>query len=241
MKPRAFSKQCKTGLIAISALAMAAVANAAPTDIQIRSVNFTTRVLELHNFGAATEALDGWRFCSHDEDEVRRYSSSSGLNGQSIAPGASLFLHFNNDASAANEINISGLGNFATNIDSGPYAIQIYYAPVSFGGASPTVADHVQWSVGGVDNTSADERSDEAELTGTWTDQSLWVSTTVDQIGIELADQPPAVLHGPDDYVAIMAPVEPANVPLPMWALGAIGLAVLGVQIRSRRSTAHRD
>jgi hypothetical protein len=210
---------------------------AVPTDIQIRSVNFNTGVLELYNFGAGIEALDGWRFCSHDEDEVRRYSGSSGLNGQSLASNESLFVHFNNDASAANEINISTIGGaFASNIDSGPYAIQIYFAPVAFGGASPTVADHVQWSIDGIDNSSADERSDEAEISGTWTDQSLWVATSAGQIGIELADQPPAVEHGPTDYSAIELPPEPANIPLPVWALLSIAALLSAVAYRSGKA-----
>lgn len=210
---------------------------AVPTDIQIRSVNFTGGVLELHNFGAATEALDGWRFCSHDEDQVRRYSGSTGLNGQSLASNESLFIHFNNDAIAANEINISTIGGqFALDLDNGPYAIQIYFAPVAFGGPLPTVADHVQWSIDGIDNTSADERSDEAELTGTWVDQSLWVSTTAQQDGIVLADQPPAVEHGPDDYIELVLPPEPTNIPLPAWALAGLALLVLGIRQKLKRS-----
>lgn len=204
---------------------------AVPTDIQVRSVNFTSGVLELYNFGAASQALDGWRFCSHDEDQVRRYSGSTGLNGRSIASNESLFVHFNNDASAANEINISAMGGaFALDLDNGPYAIQIYFAPVAFGGPLPTVADHVQWSIGGIDNTSADERSDEAELTGTWIDQSLWVSTTAQQAGIILADQPPAVEHGPNDYVELVLPPEPDNIPVPIWALSALAILLLGIR-----------
>lgn len=224
--------------IAVTTILISLSSIALPTDIQIRSVNFNTGVLELYNFGAGTEALDGWRFCSHDENEVRRYSGSSGLNGQSLASDESLFVHFNNDASAANEINISTIGGaFASNIDSGPYAIQIYFAPVAFGGASPSVADHVQWSIDGIDNTSADERSDEAELSGTWTNQSLWVVTTAGQIGIQLDDQPPAVEHGPTDYIAIELPPEPANIPLPIWALLSIAGLLSAVAYRSGKAT----
>ena len=48
--------------------------------VQIRSVNLTTSVLELFNSGTSSQSLAGWRFCTHDEDSVRRYSSTTGLN-----------------------------------------------------------------------------------------------------------------------------------------------------------------
>jgi hypothetical protein len=47
------------------------VATAAPRDVQIVEVNFSTQVIELFNFGAATEDLSGWRFCSHNSTSVR--------------------------------------------------------------------------------------------------------------------------------------------------------------------------
>ena len=159
-------------------LALAPTAFAAPRDVQLRAFDFSTSTMEIRNFGASTEDLSGWRFCSHDEDQIRRYSSPSGLNGVSIAPGASLFVHFLNDAPGGDptRINASSLGSFAAPFDTGSYAIQLYFAPVSFGNGA-TIADHAQWSVGGVDNTTADERSDEAETGGVWTDQSQWIST----------------------------------------------------------------
>ena len=143
----------------------------APRDIQFRSVNFETSVIELYNFGEDTENLDGWRFCSHDENQVRRYSSNTGLNNISLAAGESLFIHYLNDAPAntENAINISGRGSFATTLDSGAYGIQIYFTPVSFGNGN-RIADHLQWSIDGVDNTSADDRSDEAQAGGVWED-----------------------------------------------------------------------
>ena len=46
--------------------------------VQIRSIDLTTSVLELFNSGTASQSLAGWRFCTHDEDSVRRYSSAGG-------------------------------------------------------------------------------------------------------------------------------------------------------------------
>jgi len=52
----------------------------APRFVQIRSINLTTSVLELFNTGTSSQSLAGWRFCTHDEDQVRRYSATAGLN-----------------------------------------------------------------------------------------------------------------------------------------------------------------
>ena len=77
--------------------------------------------------------------------------------------------------------------------------MQIYFAPVSFGNGN-TIADHVQWSVDGVDDRTADERSDEAQTGGVWTDQSAWIATSADTLRIELNDPAAAELHGPENY-----------------------------------------
>jgi len=42
----------------------AASVSAAPRDVKIRSVNFETGILELHNFGAADEPLLDFRFAA---------------------------------------------------------------------------------------------------------------------------------------------------------------------------------
>jgi len=189
---------------AIGLLVTAGYAIGAPRDVQIRSVNIATGVLELHNYGAATEGLDGWRFCSHDEDQVRRYSAVGGLNGQSLDPGESLFVHFNNDADEADEINISTIGgNFAGPLDSGPYAIAIYWQTPFGTGAN--IADHIQWSVNGIDDTSADERSDEAVVGGVWTSEVAWVATALGSGYIRLTDTSNGVLHGPANYLTLPA------------------------------------
>ena len=189
---------------------------AAPRDVQFRSVDTAAAIVELRNFGAAAQSLSGWRFCSHDENQVRRYSASSGLNGVSLAAGASLFVHFNNDAPLGDpsRFNISGIGgSFALPLDNGPYGLQIYFSPVNFGNGN-TIADHLQWSINGVDDLSADERSDEAEAGGVWTDQNAWIATQstttmiLQKPGAELTH-----LHGPDDFIVQGASTGGGQVP----------------------------
>ena len=215
------------------------IVSAAPRDIQIRSVNFTTGIIELFNFGTSDEPLDGYRFCSHDEDQVRIYSSTNGLNNTMIEAGTSFFIHLNDDAPGGNDtINASTVGAFAAPLDVGPWSLQLYFPPISFGNGD-TIADHVQWSIDGTDDTSADERSDEAETGGVWTDQDLWVATESESISITLDDTTGAELHGPDNYTANTLTVEPpataVNVPFPLLGLIALGglLVVIGITTRT--------
>jgi hypothetical protein len=173
--------------------------------VQIRSVDLTTSVLELFNSGTDSQSLAGWRFCSHDEDQVRRYSSSSGLNNFALAGGESLFIHFNNDADStdAQAVNISTIGGgFALPLDAeGAYGIQIYFNSSFGSGAS--IADHIQFSVDGVDNTTADERSDEAQGQ-VWVDQSDWVAISSDTEMIILNEASlDNELHSPADYTVV--------------------------------------
>ncbi|MFK7894696.1 MAG: hypothetical protein AB8G23_02610 [Myxococcota bacterium] len=226
---------------AIAALVLApSFAFAAPRDVQMREFNFETSTLELRNFGGSAEPLDGWRFCSHDESEVRRYSASSGLNGVSIPAGGSIFIHFLNDAPGGDptRINVSSLGAFATPFDSGSYGIQIYFAPVSFGNGN-TIADHAQWSVDGIDNTSADERSDEAENGGVWTDQSQWIATQSDTLSIELAAAAEGlVLHSPTSYV-VNNPAPPVVPSMDHFGLFALAALLMGAGfVMARRKSA---
>ena len=111
------------------------------------------------------------------------------------------------DANNINLISIGGGGGFAIPFDRGPFGMQLYINSSFGNGAS--IVDHAQWSQGGVDNASADERSDEAESGGVWTNQSLWIPTTAFTRRIELIDLTGARLHGPDDYRVL----EP--IPLP--------------------------
>lgn len=171
-------------------------------DIQFKSINFVTSVVEMHNYGTASQSLAGWRFCTHDENQIRRYSSTTGLNAVSIAPGESLFIHYLNDAPGGDSahLNRSALGNFATPLDSDAYGIQIYFRTPF--GAGANIADHLQWSIDGIDDLSADERSDEAEAGGVWVKQSEWISTTADTTMIQL-DADVGALNQPSHYTVI--------------------------------------
>lgn len=154
--------------------------------VQIQSIDLLNQTVEVHNFGATDQTLDGWRFCTHDESAVRRYSSAGGLNGVVLPAGESLFLMYNNDASAPNEFNIDGLGNFALPLDTeGAYSIQFYFQTPF--GVGANIADHLQFSLDGADNETADERSDEAVNGGLWTDESLWISVSQSTTSISLA------------------------------------------------------
>ncbi|MEM7143737.1 MAG: hypothetical protein AAF591_01300 [Verrucomicrobiota bacterium] len=178
----------------------------APRDVQFKSIDFENGIVELFNYGPLNISLSGWRFCTHDEDQTKRYSASAGLNGVTIEAGTSLYIHYNNDApggGTADRLNISAIGgNFATPLDSGGYGLNLYFPPISFGNGS-TMADHLQWSVSGVDDTSADDRSDEAQNGGVWTDQSTWIPTSTETTHIYLTDPDNGRLHGPTDYLVV--------------------------------------
>ncbi len=200
--------------ICVGAVAIASAANAAPRDIQFRSVNFATGVVQLHNFGASTESLAGWRFCTHDENQTFRYSGNTGLNGVSIPASESFFVHFNNDAAGANAINISTLGgSFALPLDGAAigdaYGLGLYINGV-FGNGN-NLADHLQWSRDGLDNPVADERSDEAQNGLVWNDQTQWVATSASTTYIRLRNPTTGGAAGssnintPADYDALDA------------------------------------
>ncbi len=186
--------------------------------MQIRSIDITNGLVELFNFGPTDQSLDGWQFCTHDENEIRRYSSISGLNGFTIESQTSFFVHFNDDAPGPpDSVNLSDIGLFgpplALPLDTGPYGMQIYFPPVNFLNGN-TIADHLQWAINGVDNFTADERSDEAEAGGVWVDQNLWIATTADATLIHLTDLSGGVLHGPSDY-EVIGSITPLDDPIP--------------------------
>jgi hypothetical protein len=172
--------------------------------VQIRTIDFTNQTVEIHNFGTTDQPLDGWRFCTHDESVERRYSSTGGFNNFVLAAGESMFLMYNNDASAANEFNISSLGNFATPLDTdGAYAIQFYFQ-TSFG-VGANIADFLQFSEGGVDNSRADARSSIAEGI-VWSDQNAWVSVSDSTATISLnAGAETSEVNSPGDYTVTNA------------------------------------
>jgi len=185
-------------LIVSAVAALASSAHAAPRDVQFRTVDLDSGVVELHNFGSTSEDLSGWRFCSHDESVVRRYSASTGLNGVSIDAGESVYIHFNNDAVEANELNISDIGGNFAGLSSTAYAIQIYFAPVSFGNGN-TIADNIQWSADGTPNAVADERTDEAMTGGVWGEIDDFIALDGGAF-VRLTNLTGAELNGSVDY-----------------------------------------
>ena len=174
--------------------------------IQIRTIDLANQTIEVHNFGTTDQSLAGWRFCTHDESVERRYSSGTGFNDVVLAAGESLFVMYNNDASAANELNISALGSFAVPLDAeGAYAIQFYFQTPFGSGAN--IADHLQFSLGGLDNSTADTRSSIAEGE-VWSDQNAWISVSESTASISLiAGAEENEINSPNDYTVTGATI----------------------------------
>ena len=210
-----FTKMIGVALIAILSSYTPAAAQVLSPErgIQIRTIDLVNQTLEVHNFGTTDQPLDGWRFCTHDEAAERRYTSGTAFNGAVIAAGESLFVMYNNDASAANELNISALGNFAQPLDAeGAYAIQFYFQTPFGTGAN--IADHVQFSLGGEDNSSADARSSIAEG-NVWSDQNAWISVSESTTSISLtAGAETSEINSPADFTVTGAVVVLGDVNL---------------------------
>ena len=156
--------------IAVQNCAAAQVAGS-DRDVQIADIDFTTQVLELTNFGSSTVDLSGWRFCTHDEVDGFDYTSSAGLSGQTLAAGETLSIHWNDDATGPDAINVSSLGGQWIDdltADGTGEAVQIgLYTSGPFG-TSANLVDHLQYSFGGTDNATADRRGSVAEGAGLW-------------------------------------------------------------------------
>lgn len=200
-------------LIAALALPATALAQSVPRDVQIRSVDFVGGILEVYNFGPTDVDLTGWRFCSHDTNQERQYTTPTGLTGVTIESSTSLFVHFKDDAPVGDpdRRNISLLGAFAQPLDSDAYGIQLFSPDmagmVSFGNSS-LIADMVQWNIPGTPIGTADFRTAQAAATGLWTAVGDFVPTASDTARIDLLDTTGALLHGPADY-GVTAGVDP--------------------------------
>lgn len=179
-------------------------------DVQIVNVFPEAQTLMLFNSGDAAVDLSGWRFCSHNTTMVRQYTSPSGLDGVVVEPSNSIFIQLLNDANPQipNQFNASDLGGNFADFELAAYGLSIYFpndmGNVVFGDGN-LIADHIQWSLGGIDNATADERSDEAVKGGVWTDEEAWINVRNDTLLIELIDPDFAELHGPDDYNILIA------------------------------------
>lgn len=173
--------------------------------IQIASVDFSTSVVEVFNFGQESVDLSRWRFCSHDFNERRRYTGASGLDGVVIASQASLFIHINNDAPVTpDSLNVADLGGtFATPLDQDAFGIQFFFPAasgnVSFGNSS-LIADHIQWNFAGQAIGNAEERTGQAVSVGLWSAVGDFIETQSDSVRIELVDESGDLAGDPSEY-----------------------------------------
>lgn len=199
-----------------AACAAAALAQTANADraVQIQSVDFDAGTIELFNFADADVDLTGWRFCTHDFDQQRRYTAASGLNGVTIEAGTSVFIHFDNDAPVGDpdRINRSTIGgNFATPLDRDAYGMQIYFPAsngnVSFGNSS-LIADHIQWNTDGSGVGDAERRTQQAVNEGLWTTIGDFIPTTAESLSITLNDVSGDEAGSPSEY-DVAEPTEP--------------------------------
>ncbi len=170
----------------------AASVSAGPRDVKFASFDIENGVVEMTNFGTETEDLSGWRFCSNNSSVVLRYSGASGFNGVSLAPGESLFVHLNNDAPASPDaIDYSSLGGSLAPVERTAYSFAIYFPAangnVSFGNGN-LIADFIQFSFNGFDNTTANIRTDEAVNGGVWSGLTDWIPVTNFSASIDLID-----------------------------------------------------
>ena len=182
-------------------------------EVQIRSVDFDLGIIELFNFSSADFDLSGWRFCSHDFDEARRYTSASGLNGVTIESETSVFIHFNDDAPAgdSDRVNRSDLGGgFATPLDQDAYGIQLFFPDsngnVSFGNSS-LIADHMQWNIDGDGTGQSETRTAQAVSEGLWSATGDFIATAADSTAIVLVDNSGDFFGSPDEYDVIGVPL----------------------------------
>ena len=191
----------------LSALAIASTATA-QRSVQIRSIDFETRIIEVTNFDTVDIDLTGWRFCSHDFNQSLRYTSAPSLNGVTLEAGTSIFVHFMNDAPMGDpdRFNRLDLGNFALPLTPDAYGIQFYFpnamGTISFANSS-LIADHMQWNRSGATVGSAATRSNQAVGQGLWTATSDFIPTEADTRRIVLTDGSGDEAGGPGEYISL--------------------------------------
>ncbi len=173
--------------------------------VQVLSVDFDTSVIELFNFAEVDVDLTGWRFCTHDFNEVRRYTSAAGLTGVTIEAGTSIFIHHANDAPAdPDRINRSTLaGNFATPLDQDAFGMQFFFPSMKGGvsfGNSALIADHIQWNINGASVGSAQFRTKQAVGQGLWSATGDFIVTAAETLRIDLTDLSGDIAGSPAEY-----------------------------------------
>ena len=173
--------------------------------VQFQSIDFENGIVEVRNFGTESVDLTGWRFCSHDFDQDRRYSAANGLSGVSLDGGSSLFVYYNNDAPAEdNAINRGDIGgNFALPLDQDAYGMQFYFpganGSVAFGNSS-LIADHIQWNLDGASVGEAQERTGQAVSQGLWSSVGDFIVTLDVTTRIDLIDESGDEAGDPTEY-----------------------------------------
>lgn len=177
---------------ALTACSFVSAASAAPRDVKFATFDIENGIVEMRNFGTETEDLSGWRFCSNNSSVVLRYSGAAGFDGVSLAPGESIFVHLNNDAPGTpGTIDYSSLGGSLAPVERTAYSFAIYFPAangnVSFGNGD-LIADFLQFSFNGFDNTTANIRTDEAVDGGVWSSITDWIPVTNFSASIDLID-----------------------------------------------------
>ncbi|MEM9372921.1 MAG: GC-type dockerin domain-anchored protein [Planctomycetota bacterium] len=161
-----------------------------------------TAVVPLHDEGR--EQQDERREeHQHARQQDRHLRLAGGFDGILIAPGESLFIHLNNDASGGSEtINYSSLGGSLAPVERTAYSFAIYFPAangnVSFGNGN-LIADFIQFSLNGANNTTADIRTDEAVSGGVWSALTDWIPVTNNSSSIDLIDTA-AINNDPSDF-----------------------------------------
>lgn len=198
-------------------------------DVQLRSIDLVDQVLELHNFGSGTLDLEGWRFCTHDEIDGFDYTSPTGLNGQSLEAGESLFVHWNDDASGADSINVSSLGgqwvdDLLADTAGEAVSIGLYNSNLGGFGSAAALGDHVQYSHNGNDVGGAAPRAGMAATAGLWGSSSDWIAVDADTVGLLLIADPfpgTAATHTSASYAAVPEPAAATLLALAAMGVGA--------------------
>ncbi len=192
-------------LAAMSIVALAGShALAGDRDVQFTRVFTDTHVIEMTNTGDAPVSLGMWQFCTQNSASVFNYSIGATLIGRVLQPQESMTIHMNNDADPGDptQMNRIEMGGFAS-FELTAYSLAIYSPGsqgfINFANGNQMI-DFVQWSIDGLDNFTADERSDEAVSGGLWTNAETWINVQNDTTLIELDDPTFGQLHGPDSY-----------------------------------------
>lgn len=192
--------------VASSAVVFTPSATAA---IVFSELDFANDTITLHNNAGTVVNLDGWRFCSHDSNQAFVYSSTTALNGMSVAANGTLTL------------NISSF-NFTSPYDVGNTMSIGLYTSSNFSSATDLEA-FIQFTPTG--NTvfgSAETRTGTAVTANVWDATGSFVQVDATDTRIVIRDV--NVATGASSFDAVP---EPSSA-----VLAALGLGLLGLRRR---------